>query len=89
MLEYWNNGSKNKIEYKRQETELPAVGRRRSVVSYNEYWNIGIMEESARYKVQGAGRTEKQKGRGTITKTRSLPAVNLAGYESTKEEGVI
>jgi hypothetical protein len=41
-----------------------------------EYWSSGVLKRTG-------NRTEQK----ATTKTRSLPAANLAGYESTKEEG--
>ena len=46
-----------------------------------EHWSSGVLE----YWGKTGDNTEEK----AITKTRSLPAVILAGYESTKEEGVI
>ena len=48
-----------------------------------EEWSIGVMEY---WSIEKTGNDTEQEA---TTKTRSLPAVNLAGYESTKEEGVI
>ena len=48
-----------------------------------ECWK-NAMKRNAEYGIQ---KTVEKREESLITKTRSLPAVNLAGYENTKEEG--